>query len=105
MNDWYKNLKKAPWSPPGYVFGIVWPILYILFGIINLRIINSNHNPASKTFYVMNTLLESIILNLWVVHFKSVIRINLTFKLKKLSGMLPQMINRVTRFLLKDILN
>ncbi len=30
MNDWYKNLKKAPWSPPGYVFGIVWPILYFL---------------------------------------------------------------------------
>ena len=30
MNDWYKNLKKAPWSPPSYVFGIVWPILYFL---------------------------------------------------------------------------
>ena len=58
---------RAYWQPPDFVFGIVWPILYILFGIINLRIVNSNHNPASKTFYVMNTLLESIILNLWVV--------------------------------------
>ena len=31
MNNWYKNLKTAPWSPPPYVFGIVWPILYIFF--------------------------------------------------------------------------
>ena len=30
MNDWYKKIKKAPWTPPNYVFGIIWPILYIL---------------------------------------------------------------------------
>ena len=28
MNQWYKTLKRAPWSPPDYIFGIVWPILY-----------------------------------------------------------------------------
>jgi len=33
MNQWYKTLKRAPWSPPSYVFGIVWPILYTLMGI------------------------------------------------------------------------
>lgn len=33
MNKWYKNLKTAPWSPPSYVFGIVWPILYIFMTI------------------------------------------------------------------------
>jgi tryptophan-rich sensory protein len=33
MIGWYKNLNKAPWSPPNYVFGIVWPILYILMCI------------------------------------------------------------------------
>ena len=32
---------KADWQPPGYVFGIVWPILYLLFGIINIRTMNS----------------------------------------------------------------
>ena len=30
MNDWYKTLKKAPWTPPSNVFGPVWTILYIL---------------------------------------------------------------------------
>lgn len=33
MNNWYKSLNKAPWTPPSYVFGIVWPILYVLMGI------------------------------------------------------------------------
>ena len=33
MNNWYENLNKAPWSPPNYVFGIIWPILYVLMFI------------------------------------------------------------------------
>lgn len=30
IDKWYKNLKKSPLTPPDYVFGIVWPILYLL---------------------------------------------------------------------------
>ena len=30
---WYNNLSKSSLNPPGYVFGIVWPILYILMSI------------------------------------------------------------------------
>jgi len=33
MNNWYETLNRAPWSPPNYVFGIVWPILYLLMFI------------------------------------------------------------------------
>ncbi len=32
--DKYKNLKKPKYNPPSYVFSIVWPILYIMIGII-----------------------------------------------------------------------
>jgi len=38
MNKWYKTLKRAPWSPPSYIFGIVWPILYSLMTISFLMI-------------------------------------------------------------------
>ena len=29
-DSWYLLLNKSKLNPPGYVFGIVWPILYIL---------------------------------------------------------------------------
>lgn len=31
--DFYKTLKKPILSPPGFLFGIVWTILFILMGI------------------------------------------------------------------------
>ena len=30
---WYKKLKKAPLSPPDWIFGTVWPILYLMLGV------------------------------------------------------------------------
>ena len=31
-DTWYKNLKKPSYVPPSYLFGIVWPILYLCIG-------------------------------------------------------------------------
>lgn len=28
--DWYKSLRKPVWTPPGFVFPLVWSILYVL---------------------------------------------------------------------------
>lgn len=30
-SDWYQNLNKAPWTPPGWVFGTAWTIIMICF--------------------------------------------------------------------------
>ena len=32
-NDWFDALEKPFFMPPGWVFGLVWPILYVLLGI------------------------------------------------------------------------
>ena len=37
-DDWYSSLIKSSLNPPSFVFGIVWPILYVLMGIIAYRL-------------------------------------------------------------------
>jgi benzodiazapine receptor len=32
-NQWYVELKKAPWTPPGWVFGAAWTTIMLLFTI------------------------------------------------------------------------
>jgi len=44
-NDlWYQELNKSTLNPPGYVFGIVWPILYILMSVSAYRTFTKTRN-------------------------------------------------------------
>lgn len=33
LRDWYDDLDKAPWNPPGWVFGPAWTVLYVLMAV------------------------------------------------------------------------
>ena len=33
VSDWYDGLQKAPWTPPGWVFGFAWTTIMICFSI------------------------------------------------------------------------
>jgi tryptophan-rich sensory protein len=30
-SQWYTSLNQAPWTPPGYVFGLAWTLIMICF--------------------------------------------------------------------------
>jgi len=32
-SGWYQNLNKAPWTPPGWVFGLAWTTIMLCFSV------------------------------------------------------------------------
>ncbi len=45
-NDWFAALEKPVFMPPGFLFGIVWPILYVLLGFALAMILAEPASPA-----------------------------------------------------------
>lgn len=39
QTDWYSNLNKAPWTPPGWVFGAAWTLIMIFFSIYLAKLV------------------------------------------------------------------
>ena len=94
---WYQALVKSPLNPPGYVFGIVWPILYLLMSISAFRTFNETKNLFliqllfnalwSWLFFAFQMPLVAL-LNIWLLIYLN-IKINLKmFYIDKLSGLL-----------------
>ena len=48
IGDIYKQLNKPPLSPPGFLFPVVWTILFILMGISIYRIMMSKSDKKSE---------------------------------------------------------
>ena len=62
------NEVKAYLQPPGYIFGIVWPILYILFGIINYRAMYNRQITDEVGDTILSySLTEAIVQAFWLL--------------------------------------
>jgi benzodiazapine receptor len=48
-NVWFVGLDKPNFMPPGWAFGVVWPILYALLGIAVAMILAEPPSPRRKT--------------------------------------------------------
>ena len=57
----YNELIKPPLAPPGYIFGIVWSILYILMGIsYSILEINNNLDVKTKKIYYIQLFINAL---------------------------------------------
>ena len=68
-NEWYVQLNKAPWTPPGWVFGAAWTTIMLLFTIyLNIQEKGKLNN---KRFLALFTLqfLTNVLWNPIFFHF------------------------------------
>jgi tryptophan-rich sensory protein len=45
-SDWYDKLNKAPWTPPGWVFGAAWTTIMVLFSFFMNYLIRSKQSSS-----------------------------------------------------------
>ncbi|MDA1083824.1 MAG: tryptophan-rich sensory protein [Proteobacteria bacterium] len=97
-NDlWYLELNKSNLNPPGYIFGIVWPILYILMSISAFRTFTETRNLFliqlffnaiwSWLFFAFHMPLIAL-LNIWILIALNVKLMMDMIKLDRISGIL-----------------
>lgn len=44
VSDWYTTLNKAPWTPPGWVFGAAWFTIMVLFSFFMTHLYQESQN-------------------------------------------------------------
>ena len=98
-SDWYQNLNKAPWTPPGWVFGAAWTTIMICFSVymailwkkIKLKnllylyiaefILNVIWNPLFFHFKWINVALLSIsLLTILIIYMAVSLRVEMRYK-------------------------
>lgn len=57
--EWYQELNRAPWNPPDFVFGLVWPILYIMIALSGWLIFRLGDTRA-KAFWLTQLFLNAL---------------------------------------------
>lgn len=68
MSD-YAMLNQPPLSPPGWVFPVVWTLLYLLMGYASYRVLTSGKDPV-EIRNALKLYIAQLILNfLWPIVF------------------------------------
>jgi tryptophan-rich sensory protein len=71
VNRFDDDNEKALWQPPGYVFGIVWPLLYASLFYMNYSIFtNSKLSESFKNLIARDTLIEAGLQGIWLYIFR-----------------------------------
>ncbi|NRD24119.1 tryptophan-rich sensory protein [Winogradskyella litoriviva] len=57
-DEWYTNLNKAPWTPPGWVFGVAWTFIMICFSVYLSYLFTFRNSNFVKTLYGIAVILN-----------------------------------------------
>ena len=61
QSEWYQSLAKAPWTPPGWVFGAAWASIMICFSIYMAYLWPSTENKSLLiTLYALQWILNVV---------------------------------------------
>jgi tryptophan-rich sensory protein len=52
MYPWYGQLIKSSLTPPGYYFGIIWPLLYISLAILGWKLYKEKETTILKWYWI-----------------------------------------------------
>jgi len=58
-SEWYADLAKAPWTPPGWVFGAAWTTIMICFSVFMAKAISTVENRK----FLIGLFIAQVILN------------------------------------------
>ena len=56
--EWYTNLNKAPWTPPGWVFGAAWTLIMVCFSVYLSYLFSIRNSKVVITLYVIAVILN-----------------------------------------------
>ena len=58
-NEWYISLNKAPWTPPGWVFGFAWTFIMICFTFFVYKAVKVNKSlKFLRNLYILQWILN-----------------------------------------------
>lgn len=53
MNEWYRTLTRPPLTPPSWVFGPVWTVLYVMIAVSIYLFLRNNQGQVGAVVYVL----------------------------------------------------
>ncbi|MGI5860644.1 MAG: TspO/MBR family protein [Myxococcales bacterium] len=69
VGTWYESLPKAPWNPPGWIFGPVWTALYVLMSVAAWLVWRARGSLRAVSFPLSLYALQLVLNGLWTLLF------------------------------------
>lgn len=60
QTEWYRSMNQAPWTPPGWVFGVAWTTIMICFSIYMAFLYTKMPTTKVKILFLVQFVLNVI---------------------------------------------